>query len=253
MSFTDLLRKARSTRVAMSHKFLTNYDPNSERVYAFVEGDADEAFYRAQIQKYVPDQRLIYTYNCDGKAGVAEAYAEIVKKHPNCERVLFFLDKDVDDIVGIQWPSDPRIFVTDCYSIENYIVNKQALSRYCKDYVKIRKVEIDIDSVLEQFETDLFHFHQMMLPVMAWIVIMRRSRCKVNLQNVDPGELFRVTDDGNSRRPKRCSIAYLMRVTQATSPSPSWQRLKVTCKELRTLPAKSYVRGKFEAWWFVEF
>jgi len=253
MSFTDLLRKARSSRVAMFHKFLTNYDPNSERVYAFVEGDADEAFYRAQIQKYVPDQRLIYTYNCEGKAGVAEAYADIVKKHPNCERVLFFLDKDVDDIVGIQWPSDPRIFVTDVYSIENYVVNKQALSRYFKDYVKVRKVDLDIDGVLEEFEVDLADFHRLMLPVMAWIVIMRRSRCRVNLQDVDPAELVRVTDDGNTRKPKRCSIAYLLRVTQVPSPSPPWQRLRVTCNELKQLPAKSYVRGKFEAWWFVEF
>jgi hypothetical protein len=253
MSFTDLLRKARSSRIAMFHKFLTNYDPNSKRVYAFVEGDADEAFYRGQIQKYVLDQRLVYTYNCEGKSGVADAYTDIVRKYPNCERVLFFLDKDVDDIVGVRWPSDPRIFVTDCYSIENYVVDKQALSRYFKDYVKIRKIEVDVDTVLEQFEADLAYFHKMMLPVMAWIVIMRRNRCRVNLQDIDPGELFRVTDDGSSRKPRRFAIAYLTRVTQATAPSPTWAHLRVTCKELKRLPAKTYVRGKFEAWWFAEF
>jgi hypothetical protein len=237
----------------MSHKFLTNYDPNSARVYAFVEGDADEAFYRTQIQKFVVDPRLIYTYNCEGKAGVADAYADVVKKYPNCERVLFFMDKDVDDIVGIQWPTDPRIFVTDCYSIENYIVNKQALSRYFKDYVKIRRIEVDIDAVLERFETDLDSFHRMMLPVMAWIVVLRRNGCRVNLQDVDPGEMFRVDDYGNHRKNGRCSIAYLVRVTQVNGASPSWRHLKAACAELKRLPAKSYVRGKFEAWWFVEF
>lgn len=122
MSFTDLLRDARSSRVSTFHKFLTNYDPSTDRVFAFVEGEADEPFYRAQIQKYVPDQRLIYIYNCDGKKNVCDLYAEVVKKYPKCERVLFFLDKDVDDIVGAPWPADPRIFVTECYSIENYVV-----------------------------------------------------------------------------------------------------------------------------------
>lgn len=253
MTFTDLLRNARSSRVAMSHKFLTNYDPNSERVYAFVEGDADEAFYRAQIQKHVSDQRLIYTYNCEGKAGVAEAYADVVKRYPKCERVLFFMDKDVDDIVGVQWPTDPRIFVTDCYSIENYVVNKGALSRYFKDYVKVRKVDVDLDTVLERFDADLDHFHKMMLPVMAWIVIMRRNGCRVILQDVDPGEMFQIVDDGNRRKPKRCLITYLLRVTQAQGPSPTWRHIRTTCGELKRLPAKAYVRGKFEAWWFVEF
>ena len=253
MSFTELLRNARSSRVSTFHKFLTHYDPNSDRLFAFVEGDADEAFYRAQVQKYIPDQRKIYTYNCEGKVGVADAYADVVKKYPNCERVLFFLDKDVDDIVGVQWPKDPRIFVTDCYSIENYVINKQALSRYFKDYVQIRKVDVDIDRVLEQFESDLAHFHRMMLPVMAWIVIMKRSGCRVILQDFNPNELFGVTDEGNCRKPKRCAIAYLLKVTQTNGSSPAWTQLRTTCSELKRLPPKSYIRGKFEAWWFVEF
>jgi hypothetical protein len=253
MSFTDLLRSARSTRVATTHKFLTNYDPNSDRVYAFVEGDADGAFYRAQIQKYAPDQRMIYTYNCEGKAGVTEAYEDIVKRYPKCERVLFFLDKDVDDIVGRQWPSDPRIFVTECYSIENYVVNKEALSRYFKDYVKVRRVDVDVDRVLEQFERDLAHFHKMMLPVMAWIVMMKRAGHRVNLHDVDPGALFGVTDQGNRRKARRCATAYLVRVTQSNAGSPNWKHLRTTCAELKRLPPKAYVRGKFEAWWFVEF
>jgi hypothetical protein len=253
MSYIDVLRKAKSSRASVVHKFLTAYDPNSDRIYSFVEGDADEAFYRAQIQKYIPDERKIYTYNCEGKAGVAQAYEDIVKKYPKCERVLFFLDKDVDDIVGVQWPSDPRIFVTECYSIENYVINKQALSRYFKDYVKIRKIDIDVDSALEQFESDLTHFHKMMLPVMAWIVIMKRAGSRVNLHDLNPGELFGVTDSGSCRKPKRCTIAYLVKVTQVKEQTPDWQKLRITCNELKRLPAKAYIRGKFEAWWFVEF
>lgn len=253
MSYVERLRNYRSSRTATVHKFLTNYDPNSERVYAFVEGDADEAFYRTQIQKYVLEQKLIYTYNCEGKAGVANAYKDVIGRYPHCERVLFFLDKDVDDIVGIQWPNDPRIFVTEYYSIENYVVSREALIRYFKDYVKIRKVEVDIDQVLNQFDADLAHFHKLMLPVMAWIVIMRRSGSRVNLQDVDLGQLLQVTDNGNRKKPRRCTIAYLLRVTQTTSASPSWKHMKAACAELKRLAPKTYIRGKFEAWWLVEF
>jgi hypothetical protein len=235
------------------HKFLTNYDANSLRIYAFVEGDADEAFYRAQIQKYVPEQKLIYTYNCEGKAGVAAAYQDIVARYASCERVLFFLDKDIDDIVGIPWPNDPRIFVTEYYSIENYVVNRQALGRYLNDYVKIRKVDFDMDQVLVQFDADLAHFQRLMLPVMAWIVFMRRSGARVNLHDVDISQLLQVNDNGNCRKPQRRSMAYLERVTQANAPSPTWKQMKATATELKRLAPKMYIRGKFEAWWFVEF
>jgi len=92
-----------------------------------------------------------------------------------------------------------------------------------------------------------------MLPIMAWIVIMKRAGCRVNLHDVNPGELFDVTDEGTFRKPKRCAIAYLIKVTQTTPGASIWKLLKTTCTELKRLPAKSHIRGKFEAWWFVAF
>jgi hypothetical protein len=248
MSFTDLLRSARSSRGTVVHKFLTNYDPNSDRIFAFVEGDADEVFYRAQIQKYIPDQRSIYVYNCEGKRGVSNAYEDIIKRYPHCKKVLFFLDKDVDDIVSVPWPSEPRIFVTECYSVENYIVSRESLSRYFKDFVKVRRVEVDVDAVLAHFDEGLESFHRLMLPVMAWIVLIKRAGGRPVLHDIDPGYLFEVTDKGTFRRPKRSAIAYLLRVTQVGAGGSVWRVLKMTCVELGRLPAKSYVRGKFEAW-----
>jgi len=218
-----------------------------------VEGDADEAFYRAQIQKYVTDSRKIYLYNCEGKKGVCEAYSDVIKRYPNCERTLFFLDKDIDDIVSAPWPADPRIFVTECYSIENYVVRRESLGRYFNDFVKIRRVDVDVDTVLTHFDEGLEDFHRLMLPVMAWIVVMKRAGHKVHLHDLNPGALFDVNDDGTFRKPKRCAISYLAKVTQTTAGVPIWKLLKITSSELKRLPAKAYVRGKFEAWWFIEF
>lgn len=218
-----------------------------------MEGEADETFYRAQIQKYVPDARNIYLYNCDGKKSVCDVYRDVIKRYPRCERVLFFLDKDIDDIVSAPWPADPRIFVTECYSIENYVVNRESLGRYLKDFVKIRRVEVDLEIVLARFDGALTTFHALMLPIMAWIVVAKRAGASVNLHDLDPGELMEVTDAGTFRKPTRHAISYLTKVTQTPPGISSWKLLKVTCSELRRLPAKSYVRGKFEAWWFIGF
>jgi hypothetical protein len=253
MSFIDLLRNARSSRASTVHKFLTNYDPNSERVFAFVEGEADEVFYRAQIQKYVADQRQIFLYNCDGKKNVCNAYEDIITRYPACQRVLFFLDKDVDDIVGSQWPSDPRIFTTEFYSIENYIVNKETLQRYFKDFIKIRRVDIDLDAVLVNFDDGLKRFHRLMLPVMAWIVVAKRSGARITLHDLNPGEILGVSGDATFRKSQCRAMAYLCRVCQTHQDVAFWKLIRRTSRELARLPAKSYIRGKFEAWWFIEF
>lgn len=44
-----------------------------------------------------------------------------------------------------------------------------------------------------------------------------------------------------------------MKVTQVSAPSPSWRTMRSTCEELLRMEPKTYIRGKFEAWWFIEF
>jgi hypothetical protein len=81
---------------------------------------------------------------------------------------------------------------------------------------------------------------------------MRRAGHRVVLNDVDVGTLVVVADSGVHRRPHRQAVAYLKRVTQTDATGPVWRQLKATCRELRRLPPKIYVRGKFEAWCFVQ-
>jgi hypothetical protein len=254
MSFIELLRLSRSKPVTAVHKFLTNFNPSdSKRVYAFVEGEPDRAYYHAQLSEYAEDMRDIFVYNCEGKRHVYDAYEKISARHPTCTRVLFFVDKDIDDILGKPWPTDPRIFVTEYYSIENYMVCREVLSRFFADYVKLRRVEVDLDVVLGEFDQQLARFHRMIIPIMAWVVLMRRAGNKVMLAGVNLSELLAIGDSGVMRRPGSELVPYLLRVTQTPDPGPVWRDVRRTCRELRRLDPKRYVRGKFEAWWFIQF
>src|SRR5712692_6370908 len=98
MSFVDLLRQSRSRPVSVFHKFLVSYEPNGMRTHAFVEGFPDLAFYRNYIEQYV-DAGSLRMYNCEGKASVYQTYAKVVERFPRCRRVVFFVDKDLDDIL----------------------------------------------------------------------------------------------------------------------------------------------------------
>jgi hypothetical protein len=216
-----------------------------------VEGEPDRLFYRQHIHGLGINLQDIFIYNCDGKAAVYQTYQDIIARYPSCIRTLFFVDKDVDDIVGRQWPTDPRIFVTKVYSVENYVICREAMNRYFSDFVKVRRVEISIDSALDRFEQELEVFHRKMLSIMAWIVVARRSGSNPNLNNINLGEIFEVSDNGLKRRQRVSRFDYLKRTAGVNQPSTIWRQVHLTCKELRRLPAKCFVRGKFEAWFFV--
>src|SRR5690349_18681648 len=119
MSFIDTLRSARSSRVAVLHEFWTQYDPRQRRLHAFFEGHDDSIFFGRFLTWFEQQGLRVMPYRCEGKRRVYEAFDQITGRIPDIRNVLFFVDKDVDDILGIPWTTDPRIFVTDVYSIEN--------------------------------------------------------------------------------------------------------------------------------------
>lgn len=250
MSFADLLRKSRSSPTAVLHKFLVNYNPSGRQIHAFVEGSPDLAFYRRYLDPYV-DPGAVWLYNCEGKAHVYETYGKIIERFPHCRRVIFFVDKDVDDIIGEAWPADPRIYVTDVYSIENYLVCKEVVTRYLHDFVKLKRVEFDFAPVLSQFDKQRDKFYGVILPLMAWVVTARRSGQRPNLGNIALANLLLFSDSGFVER-KRNRLDYLCKVTGVQLPPGVWKPIRRTCLELKRLPPKRYVRGKFEAWFMLE-
>jgi uncharacterized protein DUF4435 len=253
VSFADLLRKSRSSRIAVLHKFLTNYDPYSPRVYAFVEGEPDAAFYRTHIGNYVRNPDLLFIYDCGGKPRVYETYNSVVARFPHCARVLFFVDKDLDDLVSQAWPTDPRIFATEVYSIENYLVCKDLVTYFFKNFVKIKGLELDLRPPIDLFDEQLRTFHRLLLPIMAWIVAMRRAGNKVVLTDVTMAALYIFGDEGPARKTSRATLEYLSRVTKTARRPGVWREVRRVAKELRRLPPKRYARGKFEAWYFIKF
>lgn len=252
MSFIDLLRQSRLAPTSLLHQFLTNYDPNEPRVYAFVEGDADRAFYRASIERYLFGKRL-YIYNCEGKRRVFETYTAITQRNARYRNILFFVDKDVDDLVGQTWPSDPRIFVTEYYSIENYLVNRAAVQRYFADFVKLRRVALDLASIDSQFDLQLAAFHNAIRSLMCWIIAMRRSGARVVLSDLKLERIFRFDDLRVVRVRAGSPVNYLYTATQTTASASLWRQVRRVCRELTKQEPKRYIRGKFEAWFLVEF
>ena len=244
MSFVDDLKTARSGRTTVLHEFWTNYDPNRPRVHIFLEGHDDVVFYKSILEKYLEGKRPVYAYRCDGKQHVYDAFGQITAKLPHSRQILFFVDKDIDDILGQPWPTDPRIFVTDVYSIENYLVSRDAVSRFIDNFIQFRNVAFQRDAVLDQFDQQLSKFHRLVTPLMAWIIYSRRQGQKPNLSNISLSELFALSEECSIKVRPGERAEYLTRVTAVTFPLRVSSRMLQIVNELKRLPPKRFIRGK---------
>jgi hypothetical protein len=253
MSFVDELRSSRTGKTSVLHEFLTNYAPTQPRVHAFVEGDDDVVFYKTVLEAKVDRKHRVYMYQCAGKANVFAAFGEIVKRFPACRTTMFFVDKDIDDILGRLWPTDPRIFVTDTYSIENYLVGRESLIILTNNFVQCRDVSFDTTLLLQQFDRELKRFHKLVTPLMALITYAKRSAMRPNVSNIQLRELFVLSVDCRPRVRSGDRLAYVCKAAGIVIPPAAVNRVIEIVQELERLPAKRYVRGKFEIWFFVEF
>jgi hypothetical protein len=139
------------------------------------------------------------------------------------------------------------------YSIENYIVTSHTFERALDAYIRIRDVSVPIEPLLRQFERELKNFQRQIMPLMGWILVVRRYGLKPNLNNIDLHKIFYFTDDFELKFGPRKRIDYLDSSCGVASNPVIVRQIRRTTNELLRLPPKRVIRGKFELWFFVEF
>jgi hypothetical protein len=251
VTFIDALRTARVSRVAVLHEFWTQYDPSQARVHLFFEGHDDAVFFRHFVDRYLQPRVRVFIYRCDGKSKVFEAFERIVQRFPGVKSTLFFVDKDLDDILGIPWPTDPRVFVTDVYSIENYLATRTVMQRFFRDAVRMTGVQFDEATIFEHFEAQRTRFNRLMIPLMAWILALRRAGERPNLNNINLGEVCGLTDDCRVHARVGNRVKHLTAACGATK--RGHRQIAMVARDLSRMSSDRIVRGKFAAWFLVEF
>lgn len=111
-------------------------------VFAF-EGDDDKIIYRQWVQRVRHDLTYV-SFPCRGKGPLLELRASLQRDKTGLSQgVFFFVDRDFDDLRGQSQGDD--IFITDTYSIENYLVDPSVISAaleiefHCHDAPALRQ------------------------------------------------------------------------------------------------------------------
>jgi hypothetical protein len=250
MKFADQLRAARMKAGSVLHQFLLELKRNSKFVHAFFEGYEDESFYLNFISAMLPPGYELRAYRCGTKTEVYEAYRKINSRVKNPGQALFFVDKDYSDYLGEAWPTAANIFVTLHYSIENYLVTESVIRRALRELFQMTDSEKALGLLLKRFERVHKRFCQLMIPLTAIIIALRYQKAKVNLNNLQLGNIFEMTLTRIARkRGINDTHKVLLERELAVSSPPGMLKHASHYKSiiLKHEP-KAFIRGKYEVW-----
>ncbi|MDJ1495155.1 DUF4435 domain-containing protein [Cytophagaceae bacterium DM2B3-1] len=255
MTLLNTLNEAVNIPEAAYIKFLQQYKFTDKTLHFFFEGLEDQSFYVNFIKAVFPKDYIFHFYVCNGKDKVFTNYKDINWTTYNKSRVLFFTDKDLDDILEKTKPVDDNIFATQYYSIENYLVCSDVYDRFLRELCFITDDEV-IEDLKQSFIDELEVFTKKMLSISAWVVYCRKNNFLVELDDFNISNIFTISKDFKVKRKvhKEYKTPFEYICTSTKTKHYDFKEIKDILQKLKLIkPAKKYLRGKYELWFLYAF
>lgn len=256
MAMLEILDAANASVSPVYHAFLIKYKPNDKVVHGFVEGKDDPSFYQGYIENILPESWEVKLWASGNKSNVLSIFNDFEWARFPRNRFAFFIDRDLSEFINDDTPSDPCIYITDGYSIENEVVSRGTCRRVLKEVCNLSDMnETELDVILDLFENERRAFQVQMTPIMAWIIYWRRIGIVTHLNNIDMEKLFSFDSGKIVENQMPCGFSSKYEYIK--------NKLNISCNDFdysetinefvgKSGPSK-YVRGKYELWFLVGF
>lgn len=152
------------------------YVKTGKNVHLFVENDDDFEFYRSCVMHVYYEYKL-FCYSMEGKQNVKDAYEIIDIDGYESGRVLFFVDKDYDDILGIHQIVASNFFYTNHYSIENYLVTEEVFSIILDRYY-VNTINDNLKDKLLKIFRESYNSFVIKIRTFTWFILIDREKSK---------------------------------------------------------------------------
>ena len=253
MDYADILRREGQIAHAAFHQFLLAKSSSaSNEVFLFFEGIQDPAFYMPHLV-YRLTGRKVNTFICHGRAEVLKAYqlVETTKEEASC--TMYFVDKDLTDILDDLPPPTPPIFQTKWYSIENYLSCDSGFERYWVERLHLSISDERYADYLNRLRTLSLSFNKRAKTLMALVLLARgiggHTPTKPNLNNVNLNDILAIDLQKGHCRFKRGACQAFLRACNIHSYSTTAIKTIIRTN-LNIRHPKSYIRGKYELWFY---
>ncbi|MFK7780354.1 MAG: DUF4435 domain-containing protein [Candidatus Gracilibacteria bacterium] len=174
-SLIEELRQNREIAPVAYTKFILSCSLNKYSIYCFFEGDEDKRYYRIRIKKEFEN------FTCGGKDNVKKVF-ELINNHDEykSKKTLFFTDKDYSKEKTIN-----NIYVTPCYSIENFYSNADILVNILQHEFNLKTTDNDYQRIIRKYQILQKKFHEELLIFNTWLAcqndIRTEKACKTYL------------------------------------------------------------------------
>jgi len=156
-------------------EFLYRYDPKKKQAFAFYEGDEDASYYHQFLIQNLESDCDLEEIVAGCKNNVLKLNREFDWSTYNKNQILFFIDRDLSFWLDEKTEFDNNVYITDEYSVENYIVNSTMFRCWLTRYEGFsRASKKEIDHMVDEFVTLESQFTESMKPVMAKAVIAKK-------------------------------------------------------------------------------
>lgn len=257
-------------------KLQQNYSTSDNTLHIFVENNDDFEFYKPGITYVFRDYKTI-PYSMEGKRNVIDGYLEIDWNKYKRHKILFFADKDYDDILNNTEVSSSNFFYTKYYSIENYLVNEDVFKIILDRFFTRMDLRVK-NKLIEKFKFSYKIFVQQIKALTSFILIDRESAKKLDLDELKMTD-FLLADSMNLFEIKLLKKDQYHSITRNPHKSSDLKKLirKHTIKEIlakkcngdiniftfanvikkRSLlnsitTSQIYTRGKYDFWFLYE-
>lgn len=239
------------------HKFLLAYKAHALVVYGFVEGEEDTGFYRTIINHLLPDGWSVDIIMAGNKAKVMSTVGTFDWSRFERQRICFFVDRDLSDLMDAAFPDTTNLHVTDGYSIENDVLTFDTLADILQDVLNVRQAsEKEWRNIRQLYERNMVEFLRVMAPIMAQILIWHRSGTRPCLDNIEP-KTFLQFQDGELRVKAgfedRGALIRHISACVRSDPSLSAKVDEAEREFCNRRGCEKLVRGKYFVWFFVTF
>lgn len=245
----ELLRLAANSPAVAFHKFVILCKERESDLFCFFEG-RDSQYYSNRIKAIV--QRRYHPISCGNKKTVLETY-KWLSGHVNYTKYLkaYFVDRDFDPEI-----SNEKIYVTPCYSIENFYVNEECLSEILKNEFGLTEADSEYDQIIELFRSELVKHNQSTALFNAWYATLKSIKHRDNLKTTGVNLDDKLPKDFVCLKIGSIASNYdLSRIKEHFPDAIEVSEIEVLAKrdELLSGCTADKLRGKFQLAFFYEF
>lgn len=184
MSILQELEKYKESDAPCYIEFLYRYNPKKKQVFAFYEGDEDSSFYHHILKAAIDADCELEEIVAGCKNNVLKLQREFDWSTYNNKQIAFFVDRDLSYWLGDSSQYAENIFVTDEYSIENYVATPQGFKAWLVHFEGFaRAKQQEIDFMVSEYESSVVIFQKEMMPIMAQAVVAKRHDDSISLSD----------------------------------------------------------------------